>query len=213
MNLKQNTTLGESSLVSPSGQLASAATYVNPYTYAMQYTPDLLGEIHLQRGKGKLIPFCAITGSLKPFASDEVRWAELGDLHEAFTGVTRVGDAFTTSTAHNLRVGEEILISDGTLENQAVVSSITSSTVFEAASKLDAGFGITDTALSFIKTGNTWGKGEGNFTQGREEVPEYKSNTPQIIKEFYEINESDMRTPLGLKLHNIQAVKDGTTLN
>jgi hypothetical protein len=190
--LKTNTTLGVSSLVSPSGQLATAANYIDPYTYAMQYTPDLLGKIHLQKGKGKLLPFCAITGSLKPFASDEVRWAELGELHQAFTGVSRSTDAFTTASAHNLRVGEEVLISDGTIENQAVVSAIGSTVVFTALNKKNAAWAVGTTALTVIKTGNVWGKGEGNFTQGREDNPVFKSNYPQIIKDFYSENESDM---------------------
>lgn len=189
--LKTNTILAAPSLVSPSGQLATAANYIDPYTYAMQYEPDKLGKIHLQKGKGKLLPFCSLVGSLVPFASDEVKHSELGELHEAHTGVVRATDSFTTLTAHNLRIGEVILISDGTIENQAVVSAITSSTVFVAKSKLSAGFGTTGT-VTVSKFSNIWGKGEGNFTQGREDNPIYKSNYPQIIKDFYEENESDM---------------------
>jgi|TARA_Y100000310_G_C20704425_1_gene834143 hypothetical protein len=190
--LKDNNILGTGSLTSPSGQLATAANYIDPYTYAMQYEPDLLGEVHLQKGKGKLLPFCSITGSLLPFASDEVRHAELGDLHEAFTGVARATNSFTTASNHNLRVGEEILISNGTIENIAIVDEITSSTVFVALSAEDAGYTVGTTGLSFIKTGNIWGKGEENFTQGREDNPEFISNYPQIIKDFYSENESDM---------------------
>lgn len=181
------------SLVSPSGQLATAANYIDPYTYAMQYQPDLLGKIHLQKGKGKLLPFCALTGSLVPFASDEVRHAELGELHETHTGVTKAGDNFTTTSKHNLRVGEKVILSNGTIENQAVVSEITSDTVFVGLSTDDAGFTIADAAIiSVTKFSNIFGKGEGNFTQGREDNPEYKTNYPHILKDFYSENESDM---------------------
>lgn len=189
--LKTNNLSG-ASVVSPSGQLATAANYIDPYTYAMQYAPDLLGKIHLQKGKGKLLPFCSITGSLKPFASDEVRWAELGELHQAFTGVTRSTDSFTTATAHNLRRGETVLISNGTIENQAVVDSITSSTVFVAKNKKNAAWVVGTTALTVIKISNIFGKGEGNFTQGREDNPIFKSNYPHILKDIYTENESDM---------------------
>ena len=130
--LKDNNVLGTGSLVSPSGQLATAANYIDPYTYAMQYQPDLLGKIHLQKGKGKLLPFCAITGSLLPFASDEVRHAELGELHQAHVGVARTDDNFTTTTPHNYRVGEVIMLGEGGVQDQAVVSAITSATVFVA---------------------------------------------------------------------------------
>lgn len=190
--LKTNTTLGNPSLVSPSGQLATAANYIDPYTYAMQYTPDLLGKIHLQKGKGKLLPFCAITGSLMPFASDEVRHAELGELHQAHTGATRSTNTFTTATDHNFRVGDTILLSDGTIENQAVVDSITSSTVFVALNKKNAAWAIGTTGITAVKFSNIWGKGEGNFTQGREDNPVYRTNYPHILKDFYSENESDM---------------------
>lgn len=190
--LKSNTTLGTSALVSPSGQLATAANYIDPYTYAMQYAPDLLKKIHLQKGKGKLLPFCAITGSLVPFASDEVRWSELGELHQAHVGVARAVDSFTTTTNHNLRIGDVVLLSDGTIENQATVSAITSATVFVAKNKKNAAWAIGTTGITVSKFSNIWGKGEENFTQGREDNPIFKSNTPHILKDFYEENESDM---------------------
>ena len=190
--LKTNNTLGTASAVSPSGQLATAANYIDPYTYAMQYAPDLLKKIHLQKGKGKLLPFCSITGSLLPFASDEVRWSELGELHEAHTGVARTADAFTTSTAHNLREGDVVLLSDGTIENQAVVSAITSTVIFEAKNKKNAAWAIGTTGITVSKFSNIWGKGEGNFTEGREDNPIFKTNYPHILKDFYSENESDM---------------------
>ena len=191
-DLKDNNVLGTGSLISPSGQLAGAHNYIDPYSYAMQYRPDLHGKIHLKKGKGKLLAFCSIMGSLNPFASDEVRWAEMGELHEAHTGATRLVDAFTTTSAHNLRVGEQVILSDGTIENQAVVTEITSSTVFEAKNKKAGAWDIDTSAITVSKYSNIFGKGEGNFTQGREDSLEYKSNFPHILKDFYDENESDM---------------------
>lgn len=178
--------------VSPSGQLATAATYIDPYSYDLQYRPDIIPKLHLQRGKGKLFPFCAVTGSLLPFASDQVRWQELGDLHQASTGATRVADVFTTGSAHNLRVGETIELGSGAARNQAVVTAVNSTTEFEAKNKKNAAWAIAASGISLFKFSNAWGKGEGNFTQGREDNPVYKSNSPQIIKDFYSENESDM---------------------
>lgn len=190
-SLKDNNLSGPS-LVSPSGQLATAANYIDPYTYSMVWQPELTREIHLQKGKGKLLPFCRMMGMMTPFASDEVRHAELGELHEAHEAVARTANAFTTATNHNLRKGDVILISDGTVENQAVVDSITSDTVFEALHKGTGAYTVGTTGLTVSKFSNIWNKGEGNFTQGREDNPVFITNQPHIIKDFYEENESDM---------------------
>lgn len=190
-DLKDNNILGEGSLISPSGQLATAANFIDPYTYGMVYRPDQMGKIHLQRGKGKLLPFCSITGSLQPFASDQVRHAELGDLHQSLRDVAVATNTFTTSGNHNLRAGDTVIISDGAIEKQAVVESITSPTVFVAKNKKAGAFGFTGN-VTVSKFSNAWGKGQGNFTVGRKDDPEYKVNYPQIIKDFYSTNESDM---------------------
>ncbi|WNH10042.1 hypothetical protein [Thalassobellus suaedae] len=178
--------------VSPSGQLASANTYIDPYTYDLVHRPDQISKLHLQRGKGKLFSFCAYSGSLQPFASDQVRWQELGDLHQASVAATRVADEITTPSAHNLRVGETIILSDGLAQNQATVTAITSSTVFTAKNKKNAAWAIGVSGITLFKFSNSWGKGEGNFTTGREDNPVNKVNYPQIIKDIYIENESDM---------------------
>jgi len=189
--LKTNTILGDNSLVSPSGQLATAATFIDPYTYALQYAPELLPEIHLQKGKGLITKFCALTGSEKTYAADQVIHTELGDLHEATINVAVAGDVFTSPTVHNLREQDVIIISDGTIEKQAVVSNITSSLIFVAENTESGGFGFGGNVTVSLFS-NTWNKGEGNFTQGREDQAEYITNYTHIIKDFYEINESDM---------------------
>jgi hypothetical protein len=195
-SLKTNNNLGTGALVSPSGQLASAANFIDPYTYAMEYAPDLALEIHLQKGKGLITKFCSLTGSEKSFASDQVIHTELGDLHEALEGVTVAsGDTFTAASAHNLRENDKIIISDGTIEKQAVVSSITSSTVFVAKNVDSGAFGFTNTNVGPVTVtlfSNTWNKGESNFTEGREDSAQFITNYPQIVKDFYSINESDM---------------------
>jgi len=189
--LKTNNTLGANSLVSPSGQLATAATFIDPYTYALQYAPDLVPEIHLQKGKGLITKFCALTGSEKPYAADQVIHTELGDLHEVSLNVAVAGDVFTSPTVHNLREQDVIMLSDGTIEKQAVVSSITSNLIFVAENVDSGAFGFGGNVTVSLFS-NTWNKGEGNFTQGREDVAQYITNYTHIIKDFYKINESDM---------------------
>lgn len=193
--LKTNNVLATPSLVSPSGQLASAANFIDPYTYAQQYAPDLLGELHLQKGRGKIIKFAALTGSERPYAADQVIHSELGDLHEAATGVSVAGDVFTCASAHNLRINDKVMISDGVIEKQAIVSSVTNATVFVGAN-VDAGaFGFANAGVGPVTVSlfsNAWNKGEDNFTQGREDTPDMITNYTHIIKDFYSINESDM---------------------
>ena len=191
--LKQNTVTGQSSLISPSGQLATSANFIDPYSYGMVYAPDQMREIHLQRGKGKLLPFCSMMGSLLPFASDQVQHAELGDLHQSHRDVTFnvANGTFTTKSKHNLRPGEIIIISDGKIERQAVVHQITSDTTFVGKNKQAGNFGLNG-ALTISTFSNSWGKGEGNFTKGRSDKPNFKYNYTHIIKEFYSTPESDM---------------------
>jgi hypothetical protein len=157
----------------------------------MQWAPELLPEIHLQKGKGLITKFCALTGSEKDYAADQVIHTELGDLHEVSTNVAVAGDVFTSPTVHNLREQDVIMISDGTIEKQAVVSSITSTTIFVAENTDSGAFGFGGNVTVSLFS-NTWNKGEGNFTQGREDNAQYIQNYTHIIKDFYEVNESDM---------------------
>ena len=197
-SLKQNNQLGTGSLVSPSGQLAGAYNYINPYDYETQYVPDLNDRLHLQKGNGRLLKFSTLMGSLKPFASDMVQHAELGELHEAHKGVVMAGDNFTTTTPHNLRPGETVMVSDGNKERQGVVTAITSSTVAVIKNKRVGVWGLTGT-VTISQFSNVFGKGKGNFTQGREDNPIFIKNYPQIIKAFYKENESDMTSHVWVK--------------
>ncbi|CAL2094785.1 hypothetical protein [Tenacibaculum sp. 190524A02b] len=192
-DLKQNNILGTGSLTSPSGQLATQANFIDPYHYGMVYRPDQRKQIHLQRGKGKLLPFCMITGSVESFASDQVQHAELGDLHQSNRGVTfsEATSTFTTPTPHNLREGEIVIVSDSLIEKQAIVDKITSPTTFIGKNKSSGSWGITGN-LTLSRFSNIFSKGEGNFNKGRRDKPDYKYNYPHIIKDFYDTPESDM---------------------
>lgn len=163
--LKNNTTTGDPSIVSPSGQLATPANFIDPYSYAMQYTPELVPELHLQRGKGKITKFSQIIGNESSYAADEVKHSEMGDLHNVSTNVEVVGDVFTCPEAHQLRVNDEVMISDGTIEKYAVVSEVTSATVFVGENVEAGAFGFSGN-VTVSAYSNTWGKGEGNFTKG-----------------------------------------------
>lgn len=177
-------------LTSPTGVKASAANFIDPYTYAQQFQPDLLPQLYMKNGKGRITKFTSAIGNTRSFASDILQHAEMGRLHQVSEGVTFAIDTFTCQEAHNLRVKEEIMISDGTDEWYAVVSSTPTATTFVAESK-GAAFAFAG-AVSLFAFSSTFGKGEANFTTGKQWDPEMVYNYPQIIKEFYSVNESDM---------------------
>ena len=193
--LQDNTILGTPSIVSPSGVLATAANFIDPYSYAIQYQPELISELHLQKGKGKLTKFSSIIGNESSYAADELKHSEMGDLHTVSLGVSVAGDIFTCPEAHQLRVNDEVMISDGVIEKYAVVSEVTSSTVFVGENVETGAFGFANAGVGPVTVSaysNVWGKGTENFTQGHKWDPEIITNYTQIIKAFDDINESDM---------------------
>ena len=177
-------------LLSPTGVKATSANFIDPYTYAQQFSPDLLKEMYMKNGKGRITKFSSAIGTTRSFASDSLQHSEIGRLHQISEAVTFASDLFTCQEAHNLRVKDIIMISDGAKEWTAVVSNANSTTTFTAESQ-GAAFDFAG-AVSLFAYSNTFGKGEGNFTEGKQWSPEMIYNYPQIIKEFYSINESDM---------------------
>lgn len=191
MALVNNTTTGQNSLYSPTGQKATQANFINPYTYAQQYQPELLSDLYMRNGRGLITMFTAAIGNTRDYASDELKHAEMGRLHQVSTGVTVVGDVFTCTEAHNLRVNEEIMISDGTIEKYAIVSAVNSDVEFVAENEDDGAFGFAG-VVSLFTFSNKFQKGQENFKEGKQWSPEIITNYSQILKEFYKINESDM---------------------
>lgn len=211
--LKSNNILGTASLnISPSGVLATSFNFIDPYSYAIQYQPELAAKLHMKHGRGKITGFLKATGSEESYASDEVKHSEMGRLHQISENVSVAGDVFTCGTAHNLRVNETIIISDGIIEKQAIVSEITSSTVFVGENKEAGAFGFTGN-VTVSAFSNTWDKGEENFTTGRKWTPDVITNYTHILKEFYQIAESDMAhitwvdTPFGDMWYNLEMIR------
>lgn len=184
-----NTTQGNA-LVSPTGVKATAANFIDPYTYAQQFQPDLLPQLYMRNGRGRITKFSSAIGTTRSFASDVLQHAEMGRLHQVSEGVTFAADLFTCQENHNLRVKDIIMISDGTDEWTAVVSVVNSDTTFTAESQ-GAAFAFAG-AVSLFAYSSTFGKGEENFKEGKQWDAEYVKNYPQIINEFYKVNESDM---------------------
>ncbi len=207
-DLKDNNQAGNSAVgLSPSGERATPFNFISPYDYATQYKPELNPQLYMKYGKGKITGFVRLTGSEMPFASDEVKHAEQGRLMSSYDDVTVVGDVFTFTDTHTLRVNDEVIVSDGSIEKTGIVSAINSSTEVVIENNDAGAFGLTG-AVTVVPFSNSFGKGTGNFTEGLTWNPDIITNYPKIVKEFFEVSESDMahltwvETPYGDMWYN-----------
>lgn len=178
--------------LSPTGQLATSANFITSYDYATQYEPDRVLKLHKRYGNGLITGFARITGMEKAYASDVVKHSEQGRLMQISSGVTRTADAFTAASDHNLRVGDILKVSDGTVENIVDVTAVGSSTTFTGVSRLNGGHTIGTTGLSLYAFSSDFAKGSNGFSEGRTWDPEFYDNYSQIIKEYFSVSESDM---------------------
>lgn len=181
---------------SPSGQLQTSYNYISEYDYAMVYKPDLVMKLHPRYGNGLITGFCKITGSEKNYESDVVKHTEQGRLHQIVDGVTVTDDVFVSTEKHNLRVGDSIMISDGTVEAQADVVEVTSETEFVAANRASGAFpfaGVgTGAEVSLFAFSSDWAKGSEGFNTGRTWKPDHYENFTHTMKEYFDVAESDV---------------------
>lgn len=195
---------GTGAAVSPSGELQTSYNYMSEYDYATQYQPDRVLELHPRYGNGLITGFCKITGSEKDYASDVVMHQEQGRLHQIVDNVTLTNTTFVAPSNHNLRVGETIMISDGTVEAQADVTSITSPTEFEAVNRSTVGdfpFAnvTTGTTVTLFAFSSDFAKGSTGFQTGKTWNPEFYQNYTHTMKEYFDVAESDMANPSWVK--------------
>ncbi|TSE11277.1 hypothetical protein [Aquimarina algiphila] len=180
-------------VTSPSGVLRTSFNYISQYDYATQYEPNKVLGLHPRYGNGLITGFCKIVGAEKAYNSDVVLHGEQSRLMNFLTDVTVAGSTFTTSggAASNIRVNDAILISDGTTEAQGVVTAVNSTSEFVVANREAGAFSFTGNVNISIFS-SEWGKGTAGFTQGYTYDPDIYTNYTHIIKEFYDVAESDM---------------------
>lgn len=197
----------------PGGVNATAANFIDPYDYAQQYQPELIPQLHLANGLGRILGFIRLTGAESMYASDQIQHAEQGRLHNILKEVTVAGTTFTSPTNHNLRVNDTIKITDGTVEAQGTVTAITSATVFEATNDTGVAFNFDGPVDIIADFTNSWGKGTENFTVTRRWDPTIYNNYSHIVKEFYDVSGSDMEhtswvmTPYGPRWFNLEMMR------
>ena len=189
---------------------ASKSTLPNNYltsaefTWLQQYLPDTYEKEFERYGNRSISAFLRMVGAELPTNSDLIKWEEQGRLHTKYEGVTTVtADASDTAvlaiTAHNLRVGQTILVSDGTAgssaSNKAIItiaSNANDVTVayYEAGGQA-AGMQASTNIIVFVY-GSEFNKGANGMTGSLEADPNIFSNKPIIIKDKYVVAGSDM---------------------
>ena len=189
--------------VSPIKQ-ATSANYLDIQNngWAQQYLPELYeqeSEIYGDRSVGG---FLRMVGAEMPMASDQVIWSEQGRLHLSYSGGTMGADTnkantITGLTNHAIRVGQTVVISDGTDTVKAYVSAVpsTSSITVRCYTSdtgcVAAGIATTASAIKLFVYGSEFAKGSASMSESVEPKFTTFTNRPIIIKDHYGINGSD----------------------
>lgn len=187
--------------------------FITLMDYAKQWQPELVKELVMRNGTGSIQQVLAYISGGKEFSfeSDIVQHAEAGRLHNRLLGVTIAGNVFTSTSKHNLRPNEVIKISNGTIETQAIVKTVTSDTVFTALNDQGTNFTAFDGPVTVLADfSNRFNKGDEGFKKGKRFDLETYQNYPHIMKELYDIADSDLaqiswvQTPAGPKWMNFE---------
>jgi hypothetical protein len=214
-DLRTNNLTGVALIDQPGGVSATSENFISAYTYAQQYQPELIPQLHYANGLGKITDFLKMTSVEDTYASDQVQHMETNRLHNILKNVAVTASTFTSPTNHNLRVDDVVLISDGVIEAQAIVSAITSATIFvvEYDDATPSFAGNVDVSADFSSRFN---KGTNPFETGKNWNPTPYVNYTHIIKETYDISESNMAhqnwvmTPNGPRWFNFEMERTGT---
>jgi hypothetical protein len=198
-DLLVNNLSGASVIDQPGGMIPGSNNWIDPYNYAMQYQPDLTAKMHFANGRGKLFKFLELMAKRSSYAADKLTHSEMGRLQNKLKNVNCAVNTFSftataTQTKHNVRVNDTILIFTGTAEFQATVTSITNDTTFVATNDAAPGtpFGTLANVDIVVDFSNSFAKGTNGFTEGRTWTPKFYDSYSHIIKEHFNVNNSDM---------------------
>ena len=185
--------------------------------WAQQYLPDLIEAEAEVFGPRTISGFLSQVGAEESMTSDQVIWTEQGRLHLSYTGIVNTGTGALTiqkdidgndlTTTHGIRLNDQVIVAtaEGVIKclvTDALVSTADVITVkpYEVENIDDAtAFStITNAACTVLVIGSEFGKGkagQGSAAEGAKAVkPQHKSfsNKPIIMKDYYEINGSDV---------------------
>ena len=160
--------------------------------FTSQYLPDVYEAEFEKYGNRSVSAFLRMVGAEMPFQSDVIQWSEQGRLHLAVSGATRSADVIT-SNGHPFRLNQTVIISDGTDQDKAIITGVTTNT-FTVASYSGANLAaaVGTTGLSVFAFGSEFKKGTLGMTGSLEAPKDIQTTNPIIIKDKYEVNGSDM---------------------
>jgi hypothetical protein len=198
------------SLTPAPSKVTLADSYISSFDFLNQYLPDVYEKEFETYGNRSVSSFLRLVGAEMPCNSDLIKWAEQGRLHIKYEGQNltdgvATGDGIIEIDIANsvLRVGQTIMVSDGTsssVSNKGVITAVTSSKV-TAALYDAAGVGAytsigpadnSSTDVDVFVYGSEFKKGTSGMSDSLEAESTIRENNPIIIKDKYEVNGSDM---------------------
>jgi len=135
-----------------------------------------------------------------PMSSDQIIWSEQGRLHLSYSGGTLVADSsgsnsITGLTDHAIRVGQTVVVSDGTAVVKAYVSAVASSAITVKCytnSTGCVGGGLTaGSGIKLFVYGSEFKKADNGMNEAVKPSFQSYTNNPIILKDKYEISGSD----------------------
>jgi hypothetical protein len=192
MALAQNNLTGLAVITNTNGLVANPQNFIDNYDYASLYQPELVKDMVYKHGTGSLLGFIRATrGKVGSYEGDEVKHKEMGRLHNFYDGVTRSSNNFTFPTAHYLRVGEVVRMSDGAGIWQGKVTVVVSATV---ATILNDSTTAYPTGPFSVETdfSSRFKKGADGFTSGKIWTPDTITSYSHIIDNYAEVADSDL---------------------
>ena len=171
--------------------------------WAQQYLPELYEAEVEKYGNRSVGGFLQMVGAEMPMASDQVVWSEQGRLHLSYSGGTCAADSsgentISGLTGHAIRVGQLVVISDGTDTAKAQVTAIPNANSIKVKGYGGANGLVTDSsivttsgAIKLFVFGSEFKKSQSGMSEAV--APSFQSytNNPIIMKDKYEISGSD----------------------
>jgi hypothetical protein len=186
--------IDNSKIYDPStGKQLIGGAYKNAYSFADQYFPHLKKELVNIWGDQSLLGYLDYSAKEELLNADQSKWSEDNRRRKMHIGVARTANVFT-STAHSLRVGDYIMVSDitGDKKEKGIVTAVADADTFTAKYEAALAWTVATTALRVWAIGSEFKKG----TEGRAEAlittPSIYSTSPVIKKDMYEINGGDI---------------------
>ncbi len=186
--------------------------------WAQQYLPDLMEKEAEVFGNRTISGFLSQVGAEESMSSDQVIWTEQGRLHLSYKLVnitqgsggvkdadltfagntTDVDGTVVAGTAHGIRPGDMLLVSDADATARMYVEGVTAAGVVQAkrydganAVGSSAGEMATGGDVSVLVFGSEYSKATTGRTGANAPGFKSRSNKPIILKDKYEVSGSD----------------------